>query len=184
MEWEAEGVRLGMQTALLKVRMLDESALCACGEAAYMVCYTCSVVCHMCPPCMLSAHSRKPNHCLMIRRTQELGLVPFVYETIPTLPCFHECPESGRSFVKMFLVGMNASQHYYVEVCNCKSRAEQLVALGYWPTRCVKPTFAFSLDVMKLYRSLNLNASTATRAFCKSLYETGIYNSDYRYVSC
>lgn len=174
-EWGSEGVRTKMRDAMLKRRVIKPGSFCPCGEESTMVCYTCgSVQSPRCEPCTLADHTDMPNHSLMVIGNRELGLEPFhyTYSALPQLkaPSAHNnCRESQRVFIKMALVGLHSSDYYLVEFCECQERSEQLVEMGYWPTRFNKPTFAFSIEVLSLYRALNLNASTASRAFCQTL---------------
>lgn len=55
-----------------------------------------------------------------------------------------------------------------VSVCKCSTLAEQLVHMGYWPNRPSDPSYAFSLQLFKLYRLLNLHGALSMNAFLQT----------------
>lgn len=136
-------------------------------------CLTCNSGIALCSPCLAATHQTVIGHCTMrIREDQpNLGLTPNVLypELITDWSCskVHETGEK-LSVAEVTLVGLNGTTTANLKYCNCQSLAETLVDLGYWPLRPTDPYIAFSTELLKLYRSLNLHCATSVYSFCKA----------------
>lgn len=171
-DWDGVGVRHSMQQALLTTLVLEPNAVCVdCGTAATTLCRSCSVSIVRCESCMNQYHHGMPNHDIFIVRHEEVGLQPYRPLCPPSLAIHPACPPQNQSLLTF--VALKGSQKYQLNYCDCMSQSEQLIKLGYWPARPTNPTYAFSLDLMSLYRTVNLNSKVAVKSFCQVLKDAG-----------
>lgn len=179
-DWDRPCVRSDLQTSLLKLRVIPEKSLCPCGAAADMICSTCNSTSYRCSDCLLSSHSNKAGHRLWKTGQGGIGLVIYKPLALPNLypehlaDCHAESSESLTSN-QILMVGMSECQKYVVHSCSCSTLAEQVVSLGYWGNRPTKPTIAFSVECLNLYRSLNRFCKVSGRGFCQSLCDEGTF---------
>lgn len=92
------------------------------------------------------------------------GFLPVHYPAELRTSC--ECGEVPLTLV-ILLIGLNGTSYTTVRFCDCIPISEHLISLGYWPSRPSKPIVAFSLDLLRFYRLLNLKAATSCRSFIK-----------------
>jgi hypothetical protein len=102
---------------------------------------------------------------------QTLGFL----EAVPTIQhlqsnhCQHDHDSQNLQSHNILLISLQTCATYTIKYCSCFSLAEHVVHLGFWPSTPAKPSVAFSLDLLRLYRLLNLNATTSISAFCTTI---------------
>lgn len=147
-------------------------------------CRTCSFVDNLCLKCIYRIHLiNKPCHDIIVDCNNGLGYVEISITDMFSADFQAELPSLGnchaRSCTKTYareiaLIGLNSASNFTVHFCGCDRsllETQQLIEYGFWPTHFQKNNLAFSLDLLKCLRVLNLNSQVSPYKFVHSLKE-------------
>ena len=72
-------------------------------------------------------------------------------------------------YVNLFWIFLGYQTEVKVQFCNCEPDFLRLLRFNLWGATPTKPELAFTLDVMKLLHTLNLECQVAVKDFCAAL---------------
>lgn len=168
-----------MRKALICSTFIEDGSVCKlCPSLATHMCITCGRNV-FCKDCLLRSHESIPNHCYKAQKTEIgadfLGLEPVADEGAlqPIITSSHIrsklCPFYIRSIT---LNSASSSKLHCICFCHCNTEEEQLINYGYYPATASIPTQAFSLELLRFYRLLNLECQVAMYGMVNVLYES------------
>jgi hypothetical protein len=189
--WLNNNNRKICREALRNLDMLGSDIKCMECDVndAFYTCSTCATHVRWCLECITEAHYSLPCHNLQRAAYWNQPLEKYEYDQShdqeavgPLQPLLLEsdlndckCNAIGFSVVKtnIRLIGLDAVESRFFLSCRCKSDAQKIISFGYWPCSPEKIGTAISIQLLKLYRSMNRYGFISMQSFTKSTYNYG-----------
>lgn len=173
-------------------RLWGQCAMCA-GSALFR-CLDCVGACSFCRSCAVKAHRSAPLHILEVstewcgessvtdtdQHIQEWKNTHFQRVTLKDLGLRVQlghsfgqyCPFRDSGNKDFVVIGMNGIHRVNVDFCGCPGHPEpfiQLLELRWWPSTPIAPQTAATMDVLRKFHILNLQARLPPTEFYRGL---------------
>lgn len=67
------------------------------------------------------------------------------------------------------MCSLGRDHHVQMQFCECEEYGSQLVRFGFWPSTPVRPTTAFSMELLRLLNILTLECSVSVAGMVQTL---------------
>ena len=176
---EAKWLRPVLIKQLLAQNIILPGSCCSfCQEMATSRCRCCARNLLYCEDCIVIQHKNVYSKCILTANSKNYCHVTNLTSNIMKSDNHDSCPSKYEKI--LMLVSYNSSNMTRTTFCNCSghSETEQLIEYGFWPDNPSRPGICINIDLLELYRGINLAAHTPMKAFIKMLeFHQGSNNS-------